>query len=171
MNDIVVSDNKVDAIRELTAELGNSVTQIDVLYLKIGAILAHIKDSKLYTFYASHTETWRDYLKEIDMGIGVSQADHYIRVYKTFGEAVKDKRIAFKRLLLIHPLCKDDEQTTYWLAQAEQLPWQGLQATIKEGMGKVAPDACDHPLDARSVFFRCGRCGAWVKMYPEKEDA
>lgn len=163
MNEITISDDKVKAIRELTAELGNSVAQIDMLYLKIGALLAFIKEKKLYIFYASHTETWRDYLKEIDLGIGVSQADHYIRVFKTFGTELKGRRIAFKRLLLIHPLCKDEESKERFLELAEHTPWQGLQATVRESQGKIPADACDHPLGSRGKFERCSLCGAWIK--------
>ena len=163
MNEIIVSNEKHIAIRELTGELGNSVGQIDLLYLKIGALLAFIKEKKLYTFYASHTETWRDYLKEIDIGIGVSQADHYIRVFRTFGQELEGRRIAFKRLLLIHPLCKDDESRNRLMDIAEHTPWPGLQATIASEKGKTPPDACDHPLDKRSEFWRCGLCGVWIK--------
>jgi hypothetical protein len=163
MNDLVISDDKVLAIRELTAELGNSLNQIDMLYLKIGALLAFIKEKKLYTFYASHTDTWRDYLKEIDMGIGVSQADHYIRVFKTFGDAVAGRRIAFKRLLLIHPLVKDDESRDRLLDMAEHTPWQGLQASIASEKGKIPADACEHPIASRGKFSRCSLCGAWIK--------
>jgi hypothetical protein len=161
MNELVT--NNVITVRKMVDELSNCLNQIDMMYLKIGAILSVIKEHKLYKDYAEHTDTMQTFLKEIDLGIGVSQADHYIRMFRTFGEAVQGKRIAFKRLLLIHPMVKDEDSKTYWLEKAELLPWQGLQATVRESQGKIPADACEHPTDERRKFWRCSLCGAWIK--------
>jgi hypothetical protein len=161
MNDLVPSN--FETVRKMVDELGNCLNQIDMMYLKTGAILSVIKEHKLYREYASHTDTFQAFLKEIDLGIGMSQADHYIRVFRTFGDLVQGKRIAFKRLLLIHPLCKDAAETEHWIEQAESLPWQGLQANVKECRGKIAPDACSHPAESRTAFERCEICNTWIK--------
>jgi len=158
-NEVTVMPNVFDIV----AELQRCTVQIDMMYLRIGALLAAVKDNRLYESYAEHTKTMSAFLQEIDIGIGVSQVDHYIRVWRTFGDHIGTRRIPFKRLLLANPLVNDERSLTYWLDQAEQLPYRGFKDAIAEGRGKTPVDGCDHPADQRKAFFKCLVCGAWIK--------
>jgi hypothetical protein len=151
-----------DAVR-VVAELTRVAQGVDMAYLMMGKLLAHVKEHELFKYYSEHTQTMSAFLREIDLGIGMSQADHYIRIYKTFGEKMEGRKIAFKRLLLIHPLCKDEPTTHYLLDQAEKLPLKALGDEIRERQGKTPTDACEHPLEARECVYRCRICSQWLK--------
>ncbi len=147
------------AVTELTR-----ITQaVDAGYLMLGKLLLHVKTEELYKYYSEHTQTMSAFLREIDLGIGLSQCDHYIRIYKTFGEKMEGRQIAFKRLLLIHPLVKDEPTLTYWLDRASTMPLRALGDEIKESQGKTPTDGCSHPVEARECCYRCRICGAWLK--------
>lgn len=154
---------KVQQACQAVEELTRCAQAIDMLYLKLGQMLAYVKENELYKAYSEHTQTMSAFLREIDIGIGVSQADHYIRIYKTFGDRLAGRQIAFKRLLLIHPLVKDDATAEKWLDLAATLPYIALIATKREEQGKMAADTCDHPTVNLVPYFRCSICGAWIK--------
>ena len=145
------------------AELTRITQAVDAGYLMLGKLLLHVKTEELYKHYSEHTQTMSAFLREIDLGIGLSQADHYIRMYKTFGEHMEGRKIAFKRLLLIHPMVKDEPSLVYWLNKAEELPLVALSDEIKESQGKTPTDGCCHPTDEIETHFRCGLCGAWLR--------
>jgi len=162
MNEIV-DKTRVDLAVMAVDELTRCAQEIDLRYLHLGKMLLFVKEKELYKHYSEHTQTMSAFLREIDIGIGMSAADHYIRIYRTFGEKLEGRKIAFKRLLLITPLCKADEATEKWLTLAENLPYSGLQATIREEGGKVPADNCDHPEGERQAFWRCLKCNQWIK--------
>ena len=155
--------NKTDQACMAVAELTRCCQEIDMRYLHLGKMLLYVRENELYKAYSEHTQTMSAFLREIDIGIGMSQADHYIRVYKTFGEKLEGRKIAFKRLLLIHPMVKDDLSLVYWLNKAEELPLVALSDEIKESQGKTPTDGCCHPTDEIETHFRCGLCGAWLR--------
>ena len=155
--------NKTDQACMAVAEMTQCCQEIDMRYLHLGKMLLYVRENELYKHYSEHTQTMSAFLREIDLGIGLSQADHYIRVYKTFGEHMEGRKIAFKRLLLIHPMVKDELSLVYWLNKAEELPLVALVAEKREHEGKTAADNCDHPESERQAFWRCGKCNAWVK--------
>jgi hypothetical protein len=103
-----------------------------------------------------------DFLREIDIGIGMSQCDHLVRVYRTFGEHMEGRKIAFKRLLMLAPLVKEGTNITPLLDMAENLPLRALQDEIREAKGLVASDQCLHPVGTLEAHYRCTVCGAWV---------
>lgn len=154
--------NPVDEVFNMVETLKESVKMIELNSLKIGALLSDIKDRKLYLQYADHTRSMNDFLTEIDLGIKESQANHLIRIYRTFGAQLEARCIPMKRLLLIHPLVKDDPgQIDHWLSQAESLPLSGLLAAVQAAKGLIPHDVCDHPELDR--YTRCRQCGKWFK--------
>ena len=155
--------NKTDQAVMAVAELTKCAQAIDMAYLHLGKMLLFVKENELYRYYSEHTQTMSAFLREIDLGIGMSQADHYIRIYKTFGEKMEGRKIAFKRLLLIHPLVKDEPTLTYWLDKADCMPLKALGDEIREKQGKTPSDACEHPQDQIKAHYRCGVCGAWLR--------
>jgi len=162
MNEIVDKGKTDDAFR-VVEELTRVSQGIDISYLMLGKLLMHVKQYELYKHYSEHTQTMSAFLREIDIGIGMSAADHYIRIYKTFGEKLEGRKIAFKRLLLVHPLCKTDEATEKWLELAEKLPYIALVAEKREHEGRTPSDACEHPEGERVAYWRCSVCNAWIK--------
>ena len=159
MIDIAKTDQVVKAVDDLT----RCCQGIDLAYLFIGKTLLNIKENELYKHYSEHTQTMSAFLREIDIGIGMSAADHYIRIYRTFGEKLEGRKIAFKRLLLIHPLVTDEATAEKWLDLAEKLPYNALVAEKREYEGRTPSDACDHPLAHRVEFWRCSVCHQWIK--------
>ena len=162
MNEIVDRAKTDDAFR-VVEELTRVSQGIDISYLMIGKLLLHVKQYELYRHYSEHTQTMSAFLREIDIGIGMSAADHYIRIYKTFGEKLEGRKIAFKRLLLIHPLVTDEATAEKWLDLAEKLPYNALIAEKREYEGRTPSDACDHPESERQAFWRCLKCNQWIK--------
>ena len=157
--EVLRSANSVFALVE---ELKRCTIQIDMMFLKIGAILSRIKEDNLYLAYAAHTTNMSSFLRDIDIGIGLSQCDHYIRVWKTFGRYIEGRRIPFKRLLMIHPLVKDDQSREHWMEQAENLPYRALVDALSVERGRTPVDACAHPQEALRPFYKCSVCGAWI---------
>jgi len=154
---------KIDQAMMAVEELTKCAQEIDLRFLHLGKMLWFVKKEELYRYYSEHTQTMSAFLREIDIGIGMSAADHYIRIYRTFGERLAGRQIAFKRLLLIHPMVKDDATAEKWLDLAEKLPLIGLQSEIKERQGKTPPDGCLHPAANLVPYFRCSICGTWIK--------
>ena len=154
---------KTDDVFRVVEELTRVAQGVDMAFLMLGKLLAHVKENELYRYYSEHTQTMSAFLRELDIGIGMSQADHYIRIYKTFGEKMEGRKIAFKRLLLIHPLVKDEPTLTYWLDKADCMPLKALGDEIREKQGKTPTDACEHPQEKIKAHYRCGVCGAWLK--------
>src|SRR4030043_1224336 len=103
MNDLT-DKAKTDDVFRVVAQLTRITQGVDMAFLMLGKLLLHVKENQLYRYYSEHTQTMSAFLREIDIGIGMSQSDHLIRVYRTFGEHMEGRKIAFKRLLLIHPL-------------------------------------------------------------------
>jgi hypothetical protein len=154
---------KTDMACHAVEELTRCAQLIDVGYLKLGQVLAEVKELELYKAYSEHTQTMSAFLREIDLGIGTSQADHYIRIYKTFGEKMEGRKIAFKRLLLVHSLVKGPETIEPLLDMCQNMPLRALQDEIKERTGRTPTDGCEHPTDQIETHFRCGLCGAWLR--------
>lgn len=159
LTDKTKTDQAVMAVEEIT----RCAAAIDVAYLHLGKMLWFVKQNQLYKHYAEHTQTMSAFLREIDIGIGMSQCDHLIRVFKTFGEHLEGRKIAFKRLLLIHSLVAGPETIDPLLDLAEKLPMVGLISTIKERKGLTPPDGCQHPAEAIRTHYRCSVCGTWLK--------
>jgi hypothetical protein len=154
---------KTDMACHAVEELTKCAQLTDMAYLRMGAILTEIKENELYKAYSEHTKTMSAFLREIDIGIGLSMAEHYIRVWRVFGEYMTGRKIAFRRLLMITPLCKDEKDIGPMLDMAESLPLQALQDEIKERSGKgVASDVCLHPADKLVAHYRCSICNLWV---------
>lgn len=163
MTNAVSDKEKTADVCRVVEELTRITQGIDMAYLMLGKLLLHVKTEELYKYYSEHTQTMSAFLREIDLGIGMSQADHYIRIYRTFGEKLAGRQIAFKRLLLIHPMIKDEPTLTYWLDRASTMPLRALGDEIKESQGKTPTDGCSHPVEARECCYRCRICGAWLK--------
>jgi hypothetical protein len=153
---------KTDMACHAVEELTKCAHLTDIAYLKMGAVLAEVKDQELYKAYSEHTQTMSAFLREIDIGIGLSMAEHLIRIFRKFGERMNGRTIAFKRLLLISPLVTDDESADKWLGLCETLPLKALTDEIRERSGKVATDACEHPREAWQEHFRCSICNQWL---------
>jgi hypothetical protein len=162
MNEII-NQVKVDQATMAVRELVKCAEAIDMAYLHMGKMLLFIKENELYKYYSEHTQTMSSFLREIDIGIGVSQADHYIRVYKTFGDKLEGRKISFKRLLLIHPLVGGSETIDHLLDMAAILPLRALNDEIRERQGRTPSDSCAHPTDAIKTFCKCSICGQWLK--------
>jgi hypothetical protein len=154
--------SKTDRACVAVEELTKCAQLIDVGYLKLGQVLTEVKELELYKAYSEHTQTMSAFLREIDIGIGMSQSDHYIRIWKIFGEYMDGRHIAFRRLLMITPLCKDEKDIGPMLDMAETLPLKALTDEIRERSGKVATDACEHPREAWQEHFRCSICNQWL---------
>jgi hypothetical protein len=154
---------KTDQAVMAVAELTKCAQAIDMAYLHLGKMLLFVKENELYRYYSEHTQTMSAFLREIDLGIGTSQADHYIRIYKTFGEKMEGRKIAFKRLLLVHSLVKGPETIEPLLDMCQNMPLRALQDEIKERTGRTPTDGCEHPTDQIETHFRCGLCGAWLR--------
>ena len=161
--DEIVDKGKVDLAVMAVDELTRCSQEIDLRFLHLGKMLLFVKEKELYKHYSEHTQTMSAFLREIDIGIGMSQSDHLIRVYRTFGEKLEGRKIAFKRLLLVHSLVTDAASIEPLLDMAESLPLKALNDTIREMRGKVASDACEHPESERQAFWRCLKCNAWIK--------
>lgn len=155
--------NEPTIVFNLVKVLKESILAIEMSWLKVGAILCEIRDKELYRQYAEHTTSMSEFLREIDIGMGLSQANHLMRIFKTFSPMIGERVIPMKRLLLIHPLvAKQPEQIEYWVEQAEHLPMQGLVSAVQEAKGQTPQDQCEHlELD---FYSRCRACGAWFKL-------
>ena len=162
MNEIV-DKTRVDLAVMAVDELTKCAQQIDLYYLHLGKMLAFVKSQELYKHYSEHTQTMSAFLREIDIGIGMSQCDHLIRIFRKFGERMNGRTIAFKRLLLISPMVTDDESADKWLGLAEVLPYRALVAEKQAITGKVPNDVCTHPEDSIQMHKRCSLCGCWLK--------
>lgn len=160
---IAKSRAKVDQAVMAVAELTRCCQEIDLRYLHLGKMLLYVKENELYKWYSEHTQTMSAFLREIDIGIGMSAADHYIRVYKTFGERLAGRQIAFKRLLMVHPLVAGPETIGPLLDMCQNMPLAALSDEIRERSGKVPTDKCEHPTDEIRVHYRCSICGQWLK--------
>ena len=154
---------KADDVFRMVAELTRCSQGIDLAYLFIGKTLMEIKNGELYRYYSEHTQTMSAFLREIDIGIGMSAADHYIRIYRTFGERLAGRQIAFKRLLMVHPLVAGPETIEPLLDMCQNMPLAALSDEIRERSGKVPVDKCEHPMAQRQAFWRCGVCNQWIK--------
>ena len=154
---------KTDDVCRVVEELTRVAQGIDIGYLMLGKLLLHVKQGELYRYYSEHTQTMSAFLREIDIGIGISQADHYIRIYRTFGERLAGRQIAFKRLLMVHPLVAGPETIEPLLDMCQNMPLAALSDEIRERSGKVPVDKCEHPLSARVAYWRCSVCNAWIK--------
>lgn len=162
MNNIT-NQAKVQQAVQAVGELTRCAQAIDVAFIHLGEMLWFVKKNELYKYYSEHTQTMSAFLREIDIGIKTSQADHYIRIYKTFGEHLEGRQIAFKRLLMIHPLVTDIASIGPLLELAQNLPIRALADEIKERQGRTPSDACEHPPEAIQTHFRCSICGCWLK--------
>jgi hypothetical protein len=161
MNDLVdraKTDQAVKAVEELT----RAVQEIDLRSMHLGRMLWYVKENELYKSYSEHTQTMSAFLREIDIGFGQSMAEHYIRVYKTFGEEIGTRQIPFNKLLKVVPMVRNEETKTYWLDKAEHLPYKALADEIRESRGQIASDACDHPAAAWVTHCRCSQCNQWI---------
>ncbi len=163
MTNAVSDKEKTADVCRVVEELTRITQGIDMAYLMLGKLLLHVKTEELYKYYSEHTQTMSAFLREIDLGIGMSQADHLIRVYRTFGEHMEGRKIAFKRLLLIAPLVKDEPTLTYWLDRAANMPLRALSDDIRERQRKNPTDGCLHPDDSIQLHRRCSVCGCWLK--------
>ena len=162
MNEIV-DKTRVDLAVMAVDELTKCSQEIDLRFLHLGKMLLFVKEKELYKHYSEHTQTMSAFLREIDIGIGMSQSDHLIRIYRTFGEKLEGRKIAFKRLLLVHSLVTDDASIEPLLDMAESLPLKALNDTIREMRGRTPSDACSHPMAQREEFWRCCICHQWIK--------
>lgn len=132
-------------------------------HLEVGMILAFIKDNRLFLSHGEGIRTFRDFLTDIDIGIGVSEATHLIRLWRKFGEylAENNKTVSVRRLLLISPFCETPEEIDSWVSKAEILPEFAFQDELREAKGVPTQDACEHRI--KELWSKCTRCGKWFR--------
>jgi len=153
---------KAEIITELVNQLTEARKNIALNFLLIGKILHQIKKEKLYASYASHIQSFLDFLKEVK--IKRSTAYHCMAVYKEFGQYLlsNPQDIPFRRLIKLLPVAKENKEE--WLLKAKELPEKAFEDEIREAQGKLPSDKCDHPEDQRMYFYQCKLCKKWVKI-------
>lgn len=156
---------KIDVTKPTTAivklcgyieQLDNRITS-DVVAL--GAIWSTIQSHELWRHYATHIETFKDFCRE--MGKSYSTVRYYIRVHEQF-KGLLLTGVSFKHLTIILPLVehKDEQEKVEWIGKARALPEQALKNEVREALGKVASDNCDHA--DTEAWRRCKKCNKFL---------
>lgn len=138
-----------------------AVGKINQMWREVGKLLEIIHISKLYKSYSSDVKTWSEFIKSIDIGIGVSEADHLRRVSRVFELYLEGRNIKFKRLLDILPVVNDRNRDEL-LNAAEHLPFEEFNHKIRELKSVKTTDACEHP--ETEPWAKCIKCGQFLKL-------
>lgn len=158
---------KAEYAQRLVNQMGKAVAKMNQTHLLIGGMLFFAKETKIFKAYASHVKTWNDFIREIDIGINVAQANHMIRVFTRFGRQLRNdptrRRIPFSRLLMIIPLCTGPDETEDWLNKADTLPHQAFLDEVREAKGMQPTDTCLHPDESMTKWVKCGVCHKWLR--------
>lgn len=154
---------KSEDVYNLVSEITKAKRAIGLSFLLIGKNLYTIKEKNLFKYYGEHIESFNDFLKEIN--IKRASGYNYIAVYKTFGYLIERKNldVDYTRLVKLLPIVKEENKEE-WLYKAQDLPVEAFSNEIREARGKVSVDECEHPIDERVYYYRCGVCNKWIKI-------
>ena len=153
-------DERAEVCFKAVKVLDTAIGQISLMYREVGRLLEYIHKEKLYKDYSSDVKTWSQFIRSVNLGFGVSQADHLRRISRTFEPYLDGRNVKFTRLLDILPVATK-ENIPDLLDAAEQLPASGWNDAVRELKGQVTTDECEH--DECSLFKKCKKCGMWLK--------
>jgi len=166
----VLKNEKAERVFNLVNEIQKAKSETVRNFLIIGRNLDLIQKEKIWQYYGEHLKRFDDFLKEI--GIGRSTAYNCIAIWREFGGLLMSKRldIEYFRLVKLLPVVKNksEEEKESWLLKAENLTVEGFNDEIREAKGFLATDNCPHPEEERIYFYRCRKCGKWVKTDDKK---
>jgi len=151
-------------IHTLTTEIQGLLGDITNSFMQIGLRLYTVKESGKFKEYASHIETFNDYLKEVNVARSTAYA--CISIYEKFGAALLEKKspVEFKRLQKALPLVNTQADAEDWIAKAESMPLDGYEDAIRAAKGLATRDACDHK--EVEVWVKCLKCGKFLRDAP-----
>lgn len=159
-------EDKGILIHEISQGLINQAQLKDKAWMNLGMIWRFVIANKIYKHAGDHIKNANDFLRELDLGIKRREIETYAQMVGIFGRYLrtKGKEIPIRKLVMIAPFCKGDEDiTNTWVEKADRLPTPALQDEIREAKGQPARDTCTHPDDRQEVWTRCGVCGKFLQ--------
>ncbi len=166
VNDLTEPE-RVDLCFKAVKTLELAVTRIDQMWRETAKLLRFIKTNKLYKHYSSDVSTWQQFIRSVNLGFDVGEADHYCRVSEAFEEYLEDRTIKITRLLAILPVVTPENREEL-LDACAQLPLAAFRNHIGILKGRDDQDVCGH--EKTELWERCKnpKCGKWLKKLKDE---
>ena len=169
---VLDQEQRGQIIHDVIDGMGQQAKLKDIAWLKLGMLWSFIVKNKLYKYAGEHIRNANDFLKEIDIGVGRREMDNFAQIARIFGRLVKTHPVPIRKLVMIAPLCTDQDQEVIaeWFSKAQALPSGALEDEVREAAGRQTKDTCDHPAGSQEVWIRCGKCGKFLELIQEAPD-
>lgn len=167
MKKIISKTKKAEIVFQLIEEIKNAQKETVKGFLIIGRNLSKIQEEKLWSYYGSHIENFDSFLREIK--IKRATAYNLMAIWRNFGEIIISKNldVSYFRLVKLLPIVKKEKNKEDWLFRAQELDPQGFENEIREALGKIPTDKCEH--NGEKIYLvKCMICGKIIKVEPKQ---
>ena len=145
---------QAEEVWTIVQQVRDAQSRICVDFLEIGRLLKRVKDERLHSAWASHINTFDDFL--VDVGLRRTSAYNAIRVFEQYGHH-QVEGIPMDRLVALSEMKLPEDEKPEWLEKAREMPARGLRDEARERRGLQPLDLCEH--DQQIVLHKCLECG------------
>ncbi|KYC44352.1 MAG: hypothetical protein AMQ74_01977 [Candidatus Methanofastidiosum methylothiophilum] len=152
------SDLLVTGVNEIVNKLKEFAVINSLIIATTGALLTDCKASKTYKKYATHINTFHEFLKEINMPY--TRAKQYMDIWKYFGEKLLSEECDTDKLIKALPIVKKGGDVEEWFIKAKTLTHQDFNNEVIMTKGHKHSAICNH--EHTKEWKKCADCGTWI---------
>lgn len=183
---VVDEEAKANEHIKLVDQLKKSLYVGQAGFIKAGQYLNDIREKETYKYEdAQQDATWKDFCSRPDLPLNGSTPEGRVRTSQklmTVWNNIASRKeidkallsqIGYTKLALVAGVMNKDPKADLnnWLAKAEQLTTQDLQAEVSDGGKTIAEvNDCKHDNYEQVDAWRCKDCKKFFKKEPGKEN-